>query len=61
MLGVQMFAFLGFLFSIATMGDCSFFQLDDRLFLPEDLDIRLPLKVTQTQYVGFLTWQMLDG
>lgn len=61
MLGVQMFALIGMLFSIATMGDCSFFQLDDRLFLPEDLDIRLPLKVTQTQYVGFLTWQMLDG
>lgn len=62
MIGVQMFALIGMLFSIFTMGDCSFFKLDDRLFFPEDLDPReLPLKVSQTQYVGFLTWQQLDG
>ena len=62
MLGVQLFALLGMLFSFFTMGDCSFFKLDDRLFFPEDLDPReLPLKVSQTQYVGFLTWQQLDG
>ena len=60
-LGVQLFALTGMLFSIATMGDCSFVELDERLFLLSDLDENLPLKVTQTQYVGFLTWQMLDG
>jgi len=52
---------IGMLFSIATMGDCSFVELDERLFFPSDFDVNLPLKVTQTQYVGFLTWQMLDG
>ena len=61
-IGVQMFALIGLLFSIATLGDCSFFELDERLFLPSDLDEEdLPLKVTQTGYVGLLTWQMLDG
>lgn len=61
-IGVQMFALIGLLFSIATLGDCSFVELDERLFLPSDLDEEdLPLKVTQTGYVGLLTWQMLDG
>lgn len=60
-LGVQMFAMIGMLFSVATLGDCSFVELDERLFFPADMDENLPLKVTQTQYVGFLTWQMLDG
>ena len=60
-LGVQLFALVGMLFSIAAMGDCSFMELDERLFFPPDLDENLPLKVTQTKYVGFLTWQALDG
>jgi len=59
--GVQLLALAGMLFSIAALGDCSFMELENRLFFPEDLDVNLPLKVTQTQYVGFLTWQMLDG
>jgi len=59
--GVQLLALAGMLFSIAALGDCSFMELENRLFFPEDLDANLPLKVTQTQYVGFLTWQMLDG
>jgi len=60
-LGVQLLALVGMLFSFAAMGDCSFVQLEERLFFPPDLDENLPLKVTQTQYVGFLTWMMLDG
>jgi hypothetical protein len=60
-LGVQLLALIGMLFSIAAMGDCSFMELEERLFFPPDLDENLPLKVTQTQYVGFLTWKMLDG
>lgn len=60
-LGIQLFALIGMLFSIATLGDCSFMELDERLFFPGDMDEDLPLKVTQTQYVGFLTWKMLDG
>jgi len=60
-IGVQLLALIGMLFSVAAMGDCSFVELDERLFFPPDLDENLPLKVTQTQYVGFLTWKMLDG
>jgi len=60
-LGVQLFALIGMLFSVATLGDCSFMELNERLFFPGDMDENLPLKATQTQYVGFLTWQMLDG
>lgn len=60
-LGVQLLALAGMLFSFAAMGDCSFMKLEERLFFPPDLDENLPLKVTQTQYVGFLTWMMLDG
>jgi len=60
-LSAQLLALIGMLFSIAALGDCSFMELDERLFFPADLDENLPLKVTQTQYVGFLTWQMLDG
>ena len=61
MIGVQLLALIGLLFSIAALGDCSFMELEERLFLPSDFDEDLPLKVTQTQYVGFLTFQMLDG
>lgn len=60
-LSVQLLALIGMLFSVATLGDCSFMELENRLFFPLDLDENLPLKVTQTQYVGFLTWKMLDG
>lgn len=60
-LGIQLLALIGMLFSIATLGDCSFMELDERLFFPADMDENLPLKVTQAQYVGFLTWQKLDG
>jgi len=60
-LGIQLFALIGMLFSVATLGDCSFMELDERLFFPADMDEQLPLRVTQTQYVGFLTWQKLDG
>lgn len=58
---VQLLALSGLLFSIATLADCSFIELDERLFFPEDMDKDLPLKVTQTQFVGFLTWKQLDG
>jgi len=60
-LGIQLFALIGMIFSIATLGDCSFMELDERLFFPADMDENLPLKVTQAQYIGFLTWQKLDG
>jgi len=60
-LSVQLLAFIGMLFSVATLGDCSFMELENRLFFPLDMDENLPLKVTQTQSVGFLTWKMLDG
>lgn len=60
-IAVQLLALVGFIFSFAALGDCSFVELDDRLFFPSDMDEDLPLKVTQTQYVGFLTWKGLDG
>jgi hypothetical protein len=60
-IGSQMLVMIGLLFSMSALGDCSFVALDNRLFLPEDLDIDLPIEVTQTQYIGFLTWQRLDG
>ena len=63
-IGVQLLSVIGLLFSIAALGDCSFMELDERLFFGSDLDKDFddfPLKVTQTQYVGFLTWKMLDG
>ena len=63
--GVQLLAMIGMLFSIAALGDCSFMELNERLFLPDDIDgeggINLPIDVTQTQYIGFLTWKKLDG
>jgi len=58
---VQILAMCGMIFSIATLVDCSFVELDARLFFPADMDENLPLEVTQTQYVGFLTWKKLDG
>jgi hypothetical protein len=60
-IGSQMFILIGLLFSMSALGDCSFVSLADRLFLPNDLDVNLPIEVTQTQYIGFLTWQQLDG
>ena len=63
--GVQLLAMIGMFFSIAALGDCSFMELNERLFLPDDIDgeggINLPIDVTQTQYIGFLTWKKLDG
>eukprot|EP00536_Pseudo-nitzschia_multiseries_P003685 jgi/Psemu1/284590/fgenesh1_pg.58_\ len=58
---VQLLAMCGMIFSVATLADCSFAELDKRMFFPEDMDENLPLKVTQTQYVGFLTWKGLNG
>jgi hypothetical protein len=55
----QMMILCGFLFSLSALGDCSFVELDQRLFLSEAPD--LPVEVTQTQYIGLLTWQRLDG
>jgi hypothetical protein len=55
----QMMVLCGFFFSLAALGDCSFVELDERLFLPEGPN--LPIEVTQSQYIGFLTWQRLDG
>lgn len=60
-IGTQMLVVVGLFFSLAALGDCSFVSLEERLFLPQDLDIDLPIIVTQTQYIGFLTWQRLDG
>jgi hypothetical protein len=60
-IGSQMFILIGVMFSLSALGDCSFVSLVDRLFLPDDLDENLPIEVTQTQYIGFLTWQQLDG
>jgi hypothetical protein len=60
-IGTQMLVMMGLLFSLAALGDCSFVELGQRLFLPEDLDVNLPIEVTQSQYIGFLTWQKLDG
>jgi len=71
--GMQMFLMIGMLFSVAALGDCSFLELDNRLFFPSDMDDNddtsgtkkggnyLPIEVTQTQFVGFLTWKNLDG
>jgi hypothetical protein len=67
--GVQLLAMIGMFFSIAALGDCSFMELNERLFLPDDIDgdrgskggSNLPIEVTQTQYIGFLTWKKLDG
>lgn len=68
-----MFLMIGMLFSVAALGDCSFLELDNRLFFPSDMDDNddtsgtkkggnyLPIEVTQTQFVGFLTWKNLDG
>lgn len=56
-----MLVLVGLFFSLSALGDCSFVSLQERLFLPDDLDINLPIEVTQTQYIGFLTWQKLDG
>lgn len=58
---IQLLAFTGMMFSIGSLFDCSFVELGQRFFLPEDMDENLPLKVTQTQYIGFLNWKMLDG
>mmetsp|Transcript_22775 Transcript_22775/g.53975 ORF Transcript_22775/g.53975 Transcript_22775/m.53975 type:complete len:304 (+) Transcript_22775:309-1220(+) len=55
----QMMALVGFFFSFAALGDCSFVELQERLFLPDGPD--LPIEVTQTQYIGLLTWQRLDS
>ena len=52
---------IGMFFSVAALGDCSFMELDERLFFPVDMDDGLPIKVTQTQFVGFITWKQLDG
>ncbi|KAG7351940.1 hypothetical protein IV203_007988 [Nitzschia inconspicua] len=60
-IGSQMLVLIGLLFSLSALGDCSFVALDERLFLPDNLDVDLPIEVTQTQYIGFLTWQRLDG
>lgn len=58
----QMFVMMGLLFSIAALGDCSFVELDDRLFFPPDFGGGdLPVEVTQTRFVGLLTYQKLDG
>eukprot|EP00537_Pseudo-nitzschia_pungens_P012608 CAMPEP_0172388126 /NCGR_PEP_ID=MMETSP1061-20121228/5284_1 /TAXON_ID=37318 /ORGANISM="Pseudo-nitzschia pungens, Strain cf. pungens" /LENGTH=315 /DNA_ID=CAMNT_0013117941 /DNA_START=36 /DNA_END=980 /DNA_ORIENTATION=+ len=59
--GAQLLAMCGMFFSVATLADCSFAELGKRMFFPEDMDEDLPLEVTQTQYVGFLTWKKLDG
>jgi len=60
-LGTQMLVLMGLLFSLAALGDCSFVKVGERIFSPTDLDESLPVDVTQSQYVGFLTWQKLDG
>lgn len=60
-LAVQLLVMIGMFFSVAALGDCSFVELDERLFFPADMDDNLPIKVTQTQFVGFLTWKKLDG
>ena len=59
---------IGMFFSIAAFGDCSFMELKERLFFPPDMfeeqlkdNTDLPIEVTQTQFVGFLTWKKLDG
>jgi len=66
--GVQLLAMIGMFFSIAAFGDCSFMELNERLFFPPDMfeegiedESNLPIEVTQTQFVGFLTWKKLDG
>mmetsp|Transcript_4112 Transcript_4112/g.4663 ORF Transcript_4112/g.4663 Transcript_4112/m.4663 type:complete len:465 (-) Transcript_4112:274-1668(-) len=66
--GVQLLAMIGMFFSIAAFGDCSFMELNERLFFPPDMfeenfkdNSDLPIEVTQTQFVGFLTWKKLDG
>jgi hypothetical protein len=50
---------MALLFSLAALGDCSFVELDERIFLPPELD--LPTEISQTRFVGLLTWQKLDG
>ena len=53
-LAVQLLVMIGMFFSVAALGDCSFVELDERLFFPADMDDNLPIKVTQTQFVGHL-------
>ena len=43
-------------------------ELNERLFFPPNMfeeqlkdNTDLPIEVTQTQFVGFLTWKKLDG
>jgi hypothetical protein len=60
-IAAQMFVMMGTLFSLAALGDCNFVEIDERIFLPSNLDVDLPIEVTQSKYIGFLTWQKLDG
>ena len=52
---------IGLFFSVAALGDCSFMELNERLFFPTDMEDKLPITVSQTQFVGILTWKKLDG